>query len=306
MEYILRTINLTKRYGNINAVNNVNINIKKGDIYGFIGENGAGKTTTLRMIMNLAKPSSGSIELFGEMLTSKSYNLYQRVGSIIEFPTFYPNLTLSENLEIHRRMMGINDKKKIEKSLELVGLLDFYDKKAKDISLGMRQRLGIAQALLHHPELLILDEPTNGLDPMGIKQMRELLINLSQTKKVTILISSHILSEIQNMATKIGIIHKGRLIEEVDCKTIRERNRNHLRIVVDNDRKACTLLEEKLNIKDYVVSHKNVIKVYECLDGSDLINKILVENNIRVKELTFLRENLEDYFIKLIGENDNV
>lgn len=298
MEHILKTINLTKHYGDVKVVDNVNINIEKGDIYGFIGENGAGKTTTLRMITNLIKPSSGSVELFGEALTPKSYNLYERIGSIIEFPTFYPNLTAAENLEIHRRMMGINDRKRVEESLDLVDLLDVRNKKAKDLSLGMKQRLGIAQALLHYPELLILDEPTNGLDPIGIKKIRELLINLSQTKKVTILISSHVLNEIQNMATKIGIIAKGKLIEEIDYETIRERNRNHLRIVVDNDKKVCTLLEEKLNITDYVVADKNTIKVYACLDNSDLINKVLVENNIRVKELTFSRENLEEYFIK--------
>lgn len=239
-------------------------------------------------------------------MTPKSYNLYERIGSIIEFPTFYPNLTTAENLEIHRRMMGINDKKRVEESLDLVDLLGVRNKKAKDFSLGMKQRLGIAQSLLHYPELLILDEPTNGLDPLGIKKIRELFINLVQTKKVTILISSHILSEIQHMATKIGIIIKGRLIEEVNYEIIRKRNRNHLRIVVDNDKKVCTLLEEKLNITDYVVADKNTIKVYDCLDNSDLINKVLVENNIRVKELTISRENLEDYFIKMIGMDINV
>ncbi|WP_027624003.1 ABC transporter ATP-binding protein [Clostridium lundense] len=305
MEYILKTINLTKQYGDVRVVDNVNINIEKGDIYGFIGQNGAGKTTTLRMITNLIKPSSGFVELFGETLTPKSHNLYERIGSIIEFPTFYPNLTAAENLEIHRRMMGINDRKRIEESLDLVDLLDVRNKKAKDLSLGMKQRLGIAQALLHYPELLILDEPTNGLDPIGIKKIRELLINLSQSKKVTILISSHILNEIQHMATKIGIIAKGKLIEEVDYETIRERNRNHLRIVVDNDKKVCTLLEEKLDITDYIVADKNTIKIYDCLDKSDLINKVLVENNIRVKELTFSRENLEDYFIKMTGADIN-
>lgn len=258
------------------------------------------------MITNLIKPSSGSVELFGETLTPKSYNLYERIGSIIEFPTFYPNLTTAENLEIHRRMMGINDKKRVEESLDLVDLLGVRNKKAKDLSLGMKQRLGIAQSLLHYPELLILDEPTNGLDPLGIKKIRELFINLVQTKKVTILISSHILSEIQHMATKIGIIIKGRLIEEVNYEIIRKRNRNHLRIVVDNDKKVCTLLEEKLNITDYVVADKNTIKVYDCLDNSDLINKVLVENNIRGKELTISRENLEDYFIKMIGMDINV
>lgn len=153
---------------------------------------------------------------------------------------------------------------------------------------------------------MVQEKPPNGLDPIGIKKIRKLFINLVQTKKVTILISSHILSEIQHMATKIGIIVKGKLIEEVNYESIRKRNRNHLRIVVDNDKKVCTLLEEKLNITDYVVADKNTIKVYDCLDNSDLINKILVENNIRVKELTLSRENLEDYFVKMVGMDINV
>lgn len=305
MEYILRTHNLTKHYKNAIAVNNLNINIKKGDIYGFLGPNGAGKTTTLKMITNLIKPTSGYIELMGERVNLKNYHLFERIGSIISFPSFYPNLTAVENLEIHRRLMGITNKKSIEEVLNLVNLLDVRNQKVKNFSLGMKQRLGIGRTLLHHPEFLILDEPTNGLDPMGIKEIRNFLVDLSKTKKITIIISSHILNEIQQMATTIGIINHGNLIEEIDYKSIQLKNRHNLKVTINNTKKACLILEQNLNIHDYIVSDKHNIKIYEKLDNSDIINKTLIENNLMIKELAFSRDSLEDYFLKLTTQGDN-
>lgn len=301
MEYLLRTHNLTKHYKDKAAVDNININIKRGDIYAFLGQNGAGKTTTIRMIMGLIRPTSGSIEMFGETLNSRNYNLYERVGSIIEFPGFYKNLTAWENLDMHRRLMGMQGKKCIEQALDTAGIFAAKDKKVKEFSLGMKQRLGIARALLHHPEILILDEPTNGLDPNGIKEVRQLILDLAHRRNITVLISSHILSEIQQLANKIGIIHKGRLIEEIDMNTLNEKNRQYINIKVNDDKKASMILEQNLGIFDYRVYEKGNLRVYEKLLESAKINSILVRNNLEVKEIALMRDSLEDYFMKLTG-----
>ena len=302
MEYILKTYKLTKEFKNFSAVKNLNMNIKQGDIYGFLGENGAGKTTTIRMIMGLMKVTSGEIELFSEKDSKQNRNLLQRIGSMIEYPGFYPNLTAGENLEIHRRMMGMQDKNCIIESLKITGIEDVKDKKVKEFSLGMKQRLGIARAMLHHPEFLILDEPTNGLDPSGIKETRELILDLCKTQGITFLISSHILSEIQQMATKIGIIHKGKLLEEIEYEELQRRNRHYINIKVNDDKKASFILEQKLNIKDFVIWEKNNLRVYENLQQASKINNILVSNDIGIDELCVKVDSLEDYFLRLTGK----
>lgn len=303
MDNILKTYNLSKKFKNFYAVDNLNMTIEKGDIYGFLGENGAEKTTTIRMIMGLIKSTSGEIELFSQKISGKNKNLLQRIGSIIEYPGFYPNLTASENLEIHRRMMGVQEKDSIKNSLKVVGIGNVENKKVKEFSLGMKQRLGIARSLLHHPEFLILDEPTNGLDPIGIKEIRELIIDLARKQNITFLISSHILSEIQQMATKIGIIHKGVLLEEISYNELKKRNRHYINIKVDKDKKSCFILEEKLNIKDYILWGKNNLRVYEKLQEVSTINKVLVSNDVLVEEICLKIDSLEDYFLKLTGGN---
>lgn len=305
LECILKTCDLTKQYKDHRAVDNVNITIKKGDIYGFLGQNGAGKTTTIRMIMGLIKPTDGSIELFGKKVSEDTKQIFTRVGSIIEFPGFYENLTAVENLDIHRKLMGVPGKNCIEESLEIAGILDAANRKTKDFSLGMKQRLGIARALLHNPEFLVLDEPTNGLDPMGIKEIRELILDLSQKRQITVLISSHILSEIQQLATKVGIIHKGKLLEEIDSETLKKKNRHYIQLKVNNDREALFMLEEKLQITDYIIPEPGVIKIYEKLTETLNINRTLIQNNVDVKEISLARDSLEDYFIDLIGGNIN-
>lgn len=303
MTQILKTYNLTKEFKNFSAVKNLNLNINKGDIYGFLGQNGAGKTTTIRIIMGLVKATSGEVELFSQKVSTKNRNLLQRVGSMIEYPGFYPNLTAKENLEIHRRMMGIQEKNSIVDSLKIVGIEDVKNKKVKEFSLGMKQRLGIARALLHHPEFLILDEPTNGLDPMGIKEIRELIIDLSRKQGITFLISSHILSEIQLMANKIGIIHKGELLEEIPYDELQKRNRHYINIKVNDDKKASFLLEQKLNIKDFVIWEKNNLRIYEKLQEASNINKTLISNDLFVDEICLKADSLEDYFLRLTGGN---
>ncbi|APH20122.1 ABC transporter ATP-binding protein [Clostridium botulinum] len=301
MENILKTYNLTRKYGTTAVVDNINMNIKKGEIYGFLGRNGAGKTTTLRMIMGLISPTKGEYELFGKKMGDRE--VFGRIGAIIETPGFYPNLTARENLDIHRRLMGIPNKEYVDEALEIVGLTnyDIKKKKVKKYSLGMKQRLGVARALLHKPELLILDEPTNGLDPVGIKEMRETLLDLNKKKEITILVSSHILGEIQQLATKIGIIHNGKLLEEIDYKSFEKKNRHYINLRVDNDKRAVTILEKSMNIKDYEVTEPNRIRIYEMLDKSNDVAKKMISEGVDVYEVNVMNDTLEDYFVRLTG-----
>ncbi|MFD0673024.1 ABC transporter ATP-binding protein [Cohnella sp. GCM10027633] len=301
MEYILKTSGLTKKYKTHTAVDGIGLSLKKGEIYGFLGQNGAGKTTTIRMIMGLIKPTSGRIELFGKDAETSRKSAFERIGSMIEIPGFYTNLTAVENLDIHRRMMGMGNKESMEESLEQAGLLDARNKRVKNFSLGMKQRLGIARALLHHPELLILDEPTNGLDPAGIKEVRQLIIDLASKRNIAVLVSSHILSEVQQMATKLGIVHRGRLVEEIEQQDLQMKNRHCVEFKVSNEREAVMLLEQKMDIRDYSVPELGVIRVFEQLSESATINRMLVENRIEVAEITMMRETLEDYFLSLTG-----
>ncbi|EPY6469099.1 ABC transporter ATP-binding protein [Clostridium sporogenes] len=301
MENILQTYNLTRKYGITAVVDNINMNIKKGEIYGFLGRNGAGKTTTLRMIMGLISPTKGEYELFGKKMGDRE--VFGRIGAIIETPGFYPNLTARENLDIHRRLMGIPNKEYVDEALQIVGLTnyDIKKKKVKKYSLGMKQRLGVARALLHKPELLILDEPTNGLDPVGIKEMRETLLDLNKKKEITILVSSHILGEIQQLATKIGIIHNGKLLEEIDYKSFEKKNRHYINLRVNNDKKAITILEKSMNIRDYEVIEPNKIRIYEMLDKSNDVAKKMISEGIDVYEVNVMNDTLEDYFVRLTG-----
>ncbi|WP_106766267.1 ABC transporter ATP-binding protein [Paenibacillus faecalis] len=303
MEPILKTINLTKTYDQHIAVNRMNMSISKGEIYGFLGQNGAGKTTAIRMMLGLVKPTSGEVEMFGEKITKNSFRAFERVGAIIETPGSYKNLTAYENLDIHRRLMGISSKSSIEETLELVGLLEVRNRKVSKFSLGMKQRLGLARALLHQPDFLILDEPTNGLDPQGIKDIRHLLLDLAKHRDITILVSSHILNEIEQLATKIGIIHQGQLLEEMNMEQLRQKNRHFLEVTVSNDQHAAFILQENLGIEDYIIIESGKIRIYERMDESMMINRTLVENCVDVAELVFHKGNLEEYFLDLTGGN---
>lgn len=306
MEYILQTTNLTKEYKSKKAVDGVNINVRKGDIYGFLGQNGAGKTTTIKMIMGLVRPAAGEISLFGKRVLPGRYSHYDRIGSIIETAGFYPNLTAAENLEIHRRLMGVTNRSYLEEALELTGLADVRNKKVKDFSLGMKQRLGLSRALLHKPELLILDEPTNGLDPVGIKEVRKLITDLNSRNKVTVFISSHILSEIQQVASVIGIIHNGKLIEEIDYDALTKRNRTYIELRISDDKKAAYLLEKSLGVVDYKVMEQGVIRIYEKLNEAASINRVMSENGLEIAGLAVMNDSLEDYFLNLTGGSLNV
>lgn len=300
-EVILKTYNITKKYGNQVAVNNVNMTIKKGEIYGFIGQNGAGKTTLIRLITGLIHKTGGEIELLGATGENELNKSRTMVGSLIETPSFYTNMTARENLEVSRLVRDIPGKKCIDEVLELVGLKDVEKKKVKNFSLGMRQRLGIANALMGNPKLLILDEPINGLDPMGIVEIRELLKKINKEKDMTILISSHILSELSELATTYGIISNGKLIEEITAEELAEKCRQYIDLKVDDTSRAVTLLERELGISDYEVLEDKKIKVFSNLENVGEVNSILSKSGVIVQSISIKGENLEEYFMNKIG-----
>lgn len=298
---VLKTYNITKKYGEQLAVDNVNMTIKKGDIYGFIGQNGAGKTTLIRLITGLIHKSGGEIELLGANEENELNKARTMVGSLIETPSFYTNMTARENLEVSRLVRNIPGKKCIDEVLELVGLKDVEKKKVKNFSLGMRQRLGIANALMGNPKLLILDEPINGLDPMGIVEIRELLKKINKEKDMTILISSHILSELSELATTYGIISNGKLIEEITAKQLSEKCRQYIDLKVDDTARAVILLERELGISDYEVLEDSNIKVFSNLDNVGEVNSLLSRSGIIVESISVKGENLEEYFMNKVG-----
>jgi bacitracin transport system ATP-binding protein len=298
---VIRTTDLTKIYGAQRAVDRLQMNVKHGQIYGFLGQNGAGKTTTIRMLLGLIQPTEGEIEIFGESLRTRQRDILSRIGSMVEYSGFYENLTARENLWIHAKLRGVHKKQALDEALEAVGLQHETRKLVGKYSLGMKQRLGIARAILHHPELLILDEPTNGLDPIGIKEIRRLIQSLAVERHITILISSHILSEVEQLADCIGVIHEGRLLEEISLEELRRRNRKHLEFQVSNDSKAVMLLERQLNITDYEVHNDGIIRVYSHIGQQALLNRLFVEHGIEVSKVTVSEDRLEDYFVKRIG-----
>lgn len=253
------------------------------------------------MLLSLIKPTSGNIEIFGEDLFQNQKNILRRIGSIVEVPGFYENLTAKENLLINAKIIGIHKKNAIEEALEIVGLQHETKKLVGKYSLGMKQRLGIARALLHYPELLILDEPTNGLDPIGIKEMRKLIKSLAQERNITILISSHILAEVEQLVDRMGIIHEGKLLEEVSLDTLRKSNRKYIEFQVNNDNRATMLLENHLQIFDYEVHDEGNIRIYSHFGQQGYINRTFVLNDVDVLKMAMSEDRLEDYFTNLVG-----
>ncbi len=292
---------LTKQYGTQVVVNKLNMNVKKGEIYALLGRNGAGKTTTLRMIMGLLKPTSGEVRIFGEKLNTNNSKVFQRIGALIEAPSFYENLTAQENLELIASLRGIHNENAINSALILVGLESENKKKVGKFSLGMKQRLGIALALMHEPELIILDEPTNGLDPIGIQQIRVLIRDLCNQKNTTFLISSHILSEVEQLADRIGIIEKGNLLEETYMDDIGKYNRHYVKMAVSNAMQTIPILESKLGIFDFEIEDDNTLKIYEIERDMAEVNRVLNNASIGVSEISMNKGNLEEYFIRVTG-----
>ena len=300
-ENLIETKNLTKIYGEQKVVDNVNLHVQKGRIYGLLGRNGAGKTTIMKMILGLTTTNSGKITVFGKSITGNEKLIYPRIGAIIETPGFYPNLTGTENLEIFAKLRGTAKPDAVKHALEIVGL-PYKDKKVfSKYSLGMKQRLGIANAILHEPELLILDEPTNGLDPIGIAEVRKFIRNLCNERGITILISSHILSEIALLADDIGIIHNGVLLEENSLVHLQKMNDKYVQLEVSDTARAAVILEQKLGISEYSVQADNILRIYKAHIDMALVNKTLMLENISVISSQLCNDTLEDYFKKITG-----
>lgn len=305
-EYALRTFGLTKKYSGKAIVNNIDMSIKKGSIYGLIGKNGAGKTTLMRMISGLAAPTQGRIEMFSGTSESELSQARRRSGCVIETPVFYLNLTAFENMEYRRRLLGIPDKSCIENILGAVRLPNTGKKKVKYFSLGMKQRLGIAIALLGNIDFLILDEPINGLDPKGIVEIRELLLKLNMEKNITILISSHILDELTKLATCYGVIDNGRLLREFTSEELESNSREYLKIVVNDIKKACFVLETVISARNFEILPDNTIRLYEFPGTPGTIAAELMKKDIIVEEIVTVRQGLEKYFMELVGGDENV
>ncbi|MEH7456404.1 ATP-binding cassette domain-containing protein [Bacillus sp. JJ1127] len=300
---IVQTQNLSKTYGGINCVNKVNLHVQEGEIYGFLGPNGAGKTTTLKMLLGLIKPSEGTIKILGESLSKHRSSILQRTGSLIEAPSYYGHLTGLENMKVMQRLRNVPDKN-VHEVLRIVRLENQKNKKAEQYSLGMKQRLGIAMALLAFPKLLILDEPTNGLDPAGIGEIRELIKSLPARYGITILLSSHLLSEIEQIATSVGIISEGNLLFQGSMASLRKKSRNAILIKTGDNAKANQLLRTK----GYTLAQSGSRLEFDNLQDTEVaeMNRILVEHKIPVTRIEEQQRSLEDIFLELTGKERNL
>ncbi len=303
---ILEAHDLTKEYRHTVALDHIDLQIEKGKIYGFIGQNGAGKTTFLRLVTGLAFPTSGTLGLWGKSSAKDLQEQRKRIGCMIETPALFPAMTAYQNMEIQRIQRGIPDKAVIEKTLSMVGLKDTGKKSVRNFSLGMRQRLGIAIALLNTPEFLILDEPINGLDPAGIVEVRNLLKSLNKEYGMTILVSSHILEELYQTATEFILIDKGKIIEEISDQELNERCKRHIAIKATDPQKALLVLEEKLHTENFKLLPDGTIRLYDYLDDLEKVAAVLSDEHILVTGLSVSGDTLEDYFLSKIGGSENL
>nr|WP_295975760.1 ABC transporter ATP-binding protein [uncultured Bacillus sp.] len=299
MEYVVQTNRLTKRFGRDYAVSQLEMKIPKGEIYGFLGPNGAGKTTTIRMLLGLMKPTSGTIEVFKKDLRKERINILKKVGSLVENPSYYPHLTAYENLEALRKVLGV-PKSRIHEVLEIVRLTEAANKKVNGFSLGMKQRLGIASALLNHPELLILDEPTNGLDPSGIIEIRHLIKRLPSEFGMTVLISSHLLSEIDQMATTVGILTKGEMIFQDSIEAMHKYDQQKITLNVSDSEAAWRSLLARGIRADH---HEGRIFLNECTDKkvAQVVHN-LVQDGYSIYRVEEEKRSLEDIFLQMVEE----
>lgn len=298
-EVVLKTNNLTKKYKDFTALDNVNITIKRGDIYGLIGRNGAGKTTLMKVITTLSNKTSGEFYLFdtddNDLTETK-----RKIGCLIENPAFFENLTAHQNLKYYAIQKGIVDHSQIDKVLDLVNLSDSKNKKFKTFSLGMKQRLGVAFAMLDNPDFVILDEPINGLDPIGISELRETLKKLNEELNITMLISSHILSELYVLANRFCFIEKGKIVKELSKEELDNECSRAIIIKTNNVKETCLVLEKELNTTNYKVIDKHEVRLYDYLDNSGKVNKILSQNDIDVISIYESGISLEEYFKSIV------
>ncbi len=301
MEFAIETNGLSKSYRDVRAVDSVNLRVKRGEIYGFLGLNGAGKTTTIRTLLGMLRPSAGTVNVLGQAVGPNGRGPWAQVGHLVESPSAYPELTVRENLEIARRLQNVVDKDATVRVIERLSLTSYADRKAGTLSTGNLQRLGLARALLHAPELLILDEPANGLDPAGMVEIRELLRELAHKQGVTVFMSSHILTEVNQLATRIGIIHMGRLIEELDANKLEQLRAKYLVIKARDMNAACNTLKSA----GYAIAsnHDDSIRINDprAVDAPDEVAQVLVHANTPPTHLAVEQENLEDHFLRLTG-----
>lgn len=300
-DFIIETKNLTKQYGEQKSVANLNIHVKKGRIYGLLGRNGAGKTTCMKMLLNLTMPTSGEVQIFGKSVQGNEKRILPRIGSLIEAPGFYPNLTGTENLKIFAQLRGVSKRTAVKDALEVVGL-PYGDKKLfAQYSLGMKQRLAIALSIMHDPELLILDEPINGLDPIGIAEVRSFIRDLCDKKGKTILISSHILSEIALLVDDIGIIDHGVLLEEESLAELEEKNGKYIHFIVSDTAQAARIMERNFGTQNFTVENDHSLRIYDNNFSVAALNRAFTENGLEVSEAHTCEDTLEDYFKRITG-----
>ena len=290
--------NVTKEFKNKAVLKGVSFNIEAGDIYGLIGENGAGKTTILKLIVNLLKPTSGNIQVLGKEIKKDSYDYLRNIGALIDEPVFYKKLTLYENFKVHCEYLGFYDEEKLESVLKRGGLHNKKGKKIKELSFGEKQRLAIAYALITEPELLILDEPTNGLDPIAIVELREILLKLNREFNTTIIISSHAINELERLVNKVMFLKNGEIVENGLLEEIKEKCSVYIEIEVEDSSKALAILEKELNIRNMKLINKGTIRVYEALEERKNILSTLVKNDVEVLSFNIVQISLEEYFIR--------
>ena len=305
-KFVLQTENLTKKYGAYTVLDNVSISLEKKHIYGFIGENGAGKSTFMKIITGLIYPTSGTYSIMGKESSREREKMRRHIGSMIEEPALYPNYTILQNLELQRTLVGNTDKSANDKVLEMVDLSDAKNKKVHTLSMGMKQRLSIAMALIGNPQILILDEPINGLDPKNIVALRTLLQKLNEEKNITIFISSHILSELYLLATDYIFIHKGKIIDAITHDELEARCRKYICIKTDAVPMALTVLDKIMDNPEYKVVSEDTIHLYSDMDNIEKISRAFMQHEIVITELSVMEQTLEDYFMGITGGGSHV
>ena len=301
MEFAIETNELSKFYGLVRAVDSVNLRVKRGEIYGFLGLNGAGKTTTIRALLGMIAPSRGNVKVLDQAVGPNGRGPWAQVGHLVESPSAYPDLSVRENLDVARRLHGIQNPKVVDEIIEQLALAPYADRKAGTLSTGNLQRLGLARAMLHEPELLILDEPANGLDPAGVVEIRELLKSLAQEKGVTVFMSSHILTEVDRLATRIGIIHKGKLIEELDTDKLEKLRAKQLEVKTRNLESAFAILQSA-GYKPMLAAETILLEEERAIERPDAIAQILVNAGSPPTRLIVEQQDLEEHFLQLTGD----
>jgi ABC-2 type transport system ATP-binding protein len=299
-DYVLRTRGVGKKFGDFHALQDVGIEIERGQIYGLIGQNGAGKTTLMKITTGLISQYDGEVELFGKTGEKNLSAERKKIGQIIETPALYPDMTAAQNLEIQRIISGRPQRGVIKRYLEKVNLTDTGQKKARDFSMGMKQRLSLAMALISKPEFLILDEPVNGLDPKGIVETREFLRHLAHERGVTIMLSSHLLDELSQIATHYGFIHQGKLVKQISAEELAKESRRYILIHTDETEKVITLLKEEFKVMDMEQKGGNEIRIYEQTDNTGAMNLFLAQHGVGLDSICTVEQKLEEYFMNLI------